>query len=122
MGRIMMVTPIAAPTVALSARTAPAAPQEAFGVGARAILSGGVAVYVVSISFTHRLSRRSLEDRVLFVCLGVAAALICLAIFGSRLPPLALVGLLALAMGGLTTFEILLSGHLPDIQTSNSGG
>ena len=84
----------------------------AFDAGARAILAGGVAVYLVSVSFLHRVNRRSLDGRVAFARLGVAAALICLSDFGSALSPLALVGLMAPGMVGLTAFEVRRS-HIP---------
>lgn len=79
---------------------------EEFGAGARMILAGSVAVYLVSISFIHWVNRRSLENHVAFARLGVGAALILVAVFGWGLTPLALVGLVALAMVGLTAFEV----------------
>ena len=78
----------------------------AFDAGMRAILAGGVAVYLVSVSFIHWVNRRSLDSRVAFARLGVAAGMIGLAAFGSAFSPLALVGLMAFAMVGLTAFEI----------------
>lgn len=85
-------------------------PGEEFGVAARAILAGGVAVYLASISFIHRVNRRSVEDRVVFARLGAAAALTLLVLLGSALSPLAFMGLLALVMVGLTAFETVRAG------------
>jgi low temperature requirement protein LtrA len=76
-------------------------------VGARAILGGGTALYLAAISFIHWVNRHSLDDRVVFARLGVAAALILLVALGSPLAPTLFAGLVALAMLSLTVFETL---------------
>jgi hypothetical protein len=78
------------------------------GYGASAILGGGgAAVYLLAISFIHWVNRHSLDDRVVFARFGVAAALICLAVLGSSLAPLAFTATLSLLLLALTTFETL---------------
>ena len=61
---------------------------------------------MLAISFIHWVNRHSLDDRVVFAR-GVAAALICLAVLGSSLAPLALTTTLSLLLLALTTFETL---------------
>ena len=51
--------------------------------GAQGILGGGAMVYLLPTGFMHWINRHSLEDRVLAARLVVAAALVCLAFFGS---------------------------------------
>ena len=82
-------------------------PPEGSGTaGASAILgSGAAAVYLLAISFIHWVNRHSLDDRVVFARLGVAAALICLAVLGSSLAPLAFTATLSLLLLTLTAFE-----------------
>lgn len=76
-------------------------------LGARTILAGGTASYLVAISFIHWVNQNSMRDRVFLARLGTAAILAGLAALGSALVPLAFTGLLALAMLALTTFETL---------------
>jgi O-antigen ligase len=71
------------------------------------VLGGGAALYLAAISFIHWVNRDSLDDRVVFARLLTAAALILLLMSGSALAPTLFVGLVALAMLGLTTFETL---------------
>lgn len=88
------------------------APPEGFTAGARAILGGSAAVYLLAICFIHWVNRHSLDDRVVFARLGTAALLICLAVFGLFLAPLVFTAalaliLLALILLALTAFETL---------------
>jgi O-antigen ligase len=75
------------------------------------VLGGRAALYLAAISFIHWVNRDSLDDRVVFARLLTAAALILLLMSGSALAPTLFVGLVALAMLGLTTFETLYAGR-----------
>ncbi len=90
-------------------------PPEGSGTaGVSAILGSGAAVVcLLAISFVHWVNRRSLDDLVVFARLGVAAALICLAVLGSSLAPLALTATLSLLLLALTAFETLYA-HLSE--------
>ena len=98
--------------VALAAAGAPAGGEGGWTLGARAILAGGAAAYLVAISFIHWVNQNSLRDRVLLARLGTALALVGLAALGSALVPLAFTGLVALAMLALATFETLGRGYV----------
>lgn len=89
------------------------APPEDFGAGARAVLGGSAAVYLLAICFIHWINRHSLDDRVVFARLGAAAVLVCLAVFGLSLTPLAFTATLALILLALTAFETLYSARTP---------
>ena len=64
-------------------------------------------MYLIAISFIHRVNRNSLRYRVFMARLGTAAILAGMVVPGSTLGPLAFTGLLALAMLSLATFETL---------------
>jgi low temperature requirement protein LtrA len=89
------------------AAAAPVGEGGGWSPGARTILAGGVAVYLLAISFIHWVNQNSLRDRVFLARLGTAAILAGLIVLGSTLAPLAFTGLLALAMLSLATFETL---------------
>ena len=72
---------------------------------ARAALCGGVALYLLVVALLHRLSPMPPTGRTLAGRLVAAASVLALVPFGGVLPPPALVGLLALALVGLTAFE-----------------
>jgi low temperature requirement protein LtrA len=76
------------------------------GSATRAALCGGVALYLLAVSVLHPLSPQSFPKQALSARLGVAALALALAVVGSALSPLVLVGLLALALAGLTAFEV----------------
>lgn len=76
-------------------------------LGARAILGGGVVLYLLAVSFIHWVNRGSLDDRALFARLGTVAGLILLVMLGSLLSPLVFTALVALALLALATFETL---------------
>ncbi len=84
-----------------------------YGAGARGILGISAAVYLLAISFIHWVNRHSLDDRVVFARLGTAAALVCLAVLGAPLGPLALAATLSLVLLALTAFETLYAARLP---------
>jgi low temperature requirement protein LtrA len=76
-------------------------------LGARAILGGGVVLYLLAVGFIHWVNRGSLDDRVLLARLGIVAGLILLVMLGSFLSPLVFTALVALALLALATFETL---------------
>jgi low temperature requirement protein LtrA len=88
------------------------ATDAALGGGTRAALCGGVALYLLAITIVHPLSPPPLPKSVLTARLVVAAFALALALAGSALSPPVLVGLLALALAGLTAFEVAHGGHL----------
>jgi hypothetical protein len=90
-----------------AAAGAPVGGEGRWSLGARVILAGGAAAFLVAISFSHRLNQNSLRDRVALARLGTAAGLVVLAALGSALVPLAFTGLLALA-----TFETLTASRV----------
>jgi len=71
------------------------------------VLAGGLAVYLLAVSFIHWVNRGSLDDRALFARLATAGFLILLVPLGSFLSPLAFAALTALALLVLTAFETL---------------
>lgn len=97
----------AQPGSELASTVAPAGGKEGYGAGARAMLGGAAAVYLIAISFIHWVNRRSLDDRVLLLRLGAAAALVSLAVVGIPLPPLLFTAGVALILLVPTVFETL---------------
>jgi low temperature requirement protein LtrA len=77
--------------------------------GARAVLGGGLAVYLLAVSFIHWVNRGSLDDHALFARLATAALLILLVPFGTLLSPLAFTTLASLTLLALTVFETISS-------------
>jgi low temperature requirement protein LtrA len=76
-------------------------------IGARAVLGGGLAVYLLAVSFIHWVNRGSLDDRALLARLATATGLILLVPFGAFLSPLLFAALTALALLALTAYEAL---------------
>ena len=81
-------------------------------LGARAVLGGGLAVYLLAVSFIHWVNRESLDDHALFARLATAGLLILLVPLGGFLSPLAFAALTAFALLTLTTYETV-SADLP---------
>lgn len=77
--------------------------QDGLAIAARSVLCGGVALFLLGLSAVQWSSPRSLPRHILFVRL--AAACLCVALIGGSLIPLLLVGLLALGLVSLATFE-----------------
>jgi len=94
----------AASEVVAAAPSGPIGGEE-FGLGARAILGGGAALYLVAISYIHWVNEGTLEDRIVPVRLGEAAVFVCLALVGSALSPPFFAASIALLLVALTTFE-----------------
>ena len=83
------------------------ATDAALGGGTSAALCGGVALYLLAITTVQPLSPPPLPKSALAARLVVAAFALALALAGIVLPPPVLVGLLALALAGLTAFEVV---------------
>jgi low temperature requirement protein LtrA len=107
-GHLPIYAGIAASGVGIQLTIEGAAETTAHGsLGARAVLSGGLAVYLVAVSFIHWVNRGSLDDRTLFTRLATVVFLILLVPYGAYLPALVFAALTALAMLALTAFETL---------------
>ena len=83
----------------------------ALDASARAALCGGVSIYLLVVAVLHRLSPEPPTGRASAARLVVAAFALALVPLGGVLSPPALVGLLALALVGLTAFEGLGAGQ-----------
>jgi hypothetical protein len=57
-------------------------------LGGLAILGGGLAIYLLAVSFIHWVNRGSLDDHALFARLATAALLILLVPLGAFISPL----------------------------------
>jgi low temperature requirement protein LtrA len=79
--------------------------------GARSAISGGVALYLLAITALNPLSPRPVPWSASAARLGVALLIVGLAIVGGALSPTAFVGLLALALAGLTVLEVVRGGR-----------
>lgn len=86
-----------------------------FGDGARGILCGGVAIYLLAISAIHSVNRHTFRDGTLAVRLVAATGVILIGVMGDGLGPLAVTALLALALGCVTAFEISRSDPSPEL-------
>ena len=112
-GHLPIYAGIAASGVGILLAIEGAAEATAHGnLGARAVLSGGLAVFLLAVSFIHWVNRGSLDDRALFARLATAGLLILLLALGSFISPLAFAALTALALLALTAFETL-SAEVP---------
>ena len=80
--------------------------------GVRAVLCGGVALYLLALTIVQPLSPPPLPSSALATRFMVAALALALAVAGSAISPVVLVGLLALALSGLTAFEVAWVGQL----------
>lgn len=107
-GHLPIYAGIAATGVGIQLAIEGAAETTAYGsLDARAILCGGLAVYLIAVSFIHWVNRGSLDDRALLARLATAAGLILLVPYGAYLPALVFSALTALAMLVLTAYETL---------------
>ncbi len=94
----------AAPQYALAAG---APSSEGYGLGARAVLVGGVGLFLLGIAFVDRVNEGTTNDRVMFARLGAVALLVPVTALGSLLSPLSFTATVALVMLALTAFETL---------------
>jgi low temperature requirement protein LtrA len=79
--------------------------------GTRPALCGGVALYLLSITIVQPLAPPPFPKSALIARLVVAAIALALALAGTWLSPPRLVGLLALALAGLTALEVTWIGQ-----------
>jgi low temperature requirement protein LtrA len=86
-----------------------------FGVGARGILCGGVAIYLLAISAIHSVNRHTFRDGTLALRLVAVTGATLIGVMGDSLGPLAVTALLALALGCVTAFEISRSDPSPEL-------
>jgi len=107
-GHLLIYAGIAASGVGILLAIEGTAEATAHGnLGARAVLGGGLADYLLAVSFIHWVNRGSLDDRALFARLATAGLLILLIPLGSFISPLVFAVLTALALLALTAFETL---------------
>ena len=107
-GHLPIYAGIAASGVGILLAIEGAAETTAHGdLGTRVVLGGGLAVYLLAVSFIHWVNRGSLDDRALFARLATAALLILVVPLGFFISPLVFTALTALVMLALTTFETL---------------
>jgi low temperature requirement protein LtrA len=84
-----------------------AVPAGGYGLGARLVLAGGVALYLAGIAFVDRVNEGAAGDRVVLARLATAALLVVLAMLGASLPSPAFVALVTLTVLVLTVLESL---------------
>ena len=78
-----------------------------YGLGARTVLAGGIALFLLGIAFVDRINEGTTNDRVLLARLGAVALLVVITALGSLLSPLAFTAAVSLVLLVLTTFESL---------------
>ena len=88
-----------------SAALAAPAGGDQFGLAARIILAGSVAVYLLAASFVQYVNQHSLGERIALARSALAVVLVLLAILGSFLSSPVFVALVAAALVILTVFE-----------------
>jgi low temperature requirement protein LtrA len=110
-GHLLVYAGLAATAVGIELAIGEAT-HAALGGGTRAALCGGVALYLLAITIVHPLSPPPLPKSALAARLIVAAFALALAVAGTGLFPPVIVGLLALALAGLTVFEVAFAGRL----------
>ena len=109
-GHLFMYAGLAATAVGIQLAIGDAA-DASLGSGTRVALCGGVALYLLSITVVQPLSPPPLPPKgVLAARLVVSAFALVLVLAGTALSPPVLVGLLALALAGLTAFEVVYAG------------
>jgi low temperature requirement protein LtrA len=118
-GHFAVYAGIAAFGVGIQLAVEAAAPQAAFALsagapspvgytlGARTVLAGGVALFLLGIAFVDRINEGTTNDRVLLARLGAVAILVAITALGSVLSPLAFTAAVSLTLLALTTFESL---------------
>lgn len=84
-----------------------AAPSGGYGLGERAVLAGGVALFLLAIAFVDRVNEGTTNDRVLFARLGTVALLVPVTVLGSLLSPLAFTATVSLVLLALTAYETI---------------
>ena len=103
---IQLAVEAAAPQAALALSTGAPSPV-GYELGARTILAGGVALFLLGIAFVDRINEGTTNDRVLLARLGAVAILVGITALGSVFSPLAFTAAVSLVLLALTTFESL---------------
>jgi low temperature requirement protein LtrA len=101
---IQLAIEAAAPEYALAAG---ASLPEGYGLGARAVLAGGVGLFLLGIAFVDRVNEGTTNDRVLLARLSAVMLLVPVAALGSLLSPLAFTATVSLVLLALTVYETL---------------
>jgi hypothetical protein len=84
-----------------------AAPSGGCGLGERAVLACGVALFLLAIAFVDRVNDGTTNDRVLFARLGTVALLVPVTVLGSLLSPLAFTATVSLVLLALAAYETI---------------
>jgi low temperature requirement protein LtrA len=84
-----------------------APPSGGYDLGARAVLAGGVVLFLAASAFVDRVSEGAANDRVLFVRLAAVALLVIVTALGSLFSPLAFTATVSLVLLALTIYETL---------------
>jgi low temperature requirement protein LtrA len=87
-------------------------PSGGYGFGARAVLAGGVVLFLVAIAFVDRVNEGATNNRVLLVRLAAAALLVTVTALGSLLSPPTFTATVSLILLALTAYETV-SADLP---------
>lgn len=102
---VQLAVEAAAPQAAFAlAGGAPA--SEGYGLDARMVLAGGVALFLLGIAFVDRINEGTTNDRVLLARLGAVALLVVVTALGSLLSPLAFTATVSLVLLAVTNFEL----------------
>jgi len=78
---------------------------ESYGLNARMVLAGGVALFLLGVAFVDRINEGTTNDHVLLARLGAVALLVVVTALGSPLSPLAFTATVSLVLLTLTVFE-----------------
>jgi low temperature requirement protein LtrA len=92
---VQLAVEAAAPQYAL---VAGALPSEAYGLGQRTVLAGGVILFLLGIAFVDRINEGTENDRVLLARLVAVALLVLVTALGSLLSPLAFAATVSLVL------------------------
>jgi low temperature requirement protein LtrA len=101
---VQLAVEAAAPQYALAAG---ALPSEAYGLGQRTVLAGGVILFLLGIAFVDRINEGTENERVLLARLVAVALLVLVTALGSLLSPLAFAATVSLVLLALTAFGTL---------------
>jgi low temperature requirement protein LtrA len=78
-----------------------------YDLGPRAVLAGGIVLFLVATAFVDPVNEGAANDRVLLVRLASVALLVAVTALGSLLSPLAFTAAVSLVLLALTTYETL---------------
>jgi low temperature requirement protein LtrA len=84
-----------------------APPSGGYDLGARAVLAGGVVLFLAASAFVDRVNEGATNDLVLFVRLAAVALLVVVSALGSLFSPLTFTATVSLVLLALTIYETL---------------